>query len=360
MSAWSAPTARNSAGPRAPAFSARLVWACRLGLLLLLAAAPAEAADSDSWLNDSANWRLVPIGDFSPAEAASPRCLLLRANGDLLVGGGEGLAVLRQGRWLRYGFDPALGRLVGAEPGEALAPTPPVTHLTEDAGGNLWLVAGEALLRLVGPYDAQAQSWPLPGATGLAAFRSGVLATTRHGLRRFGRGGAEPLAPSLEPLAASPLPGLVVTPPADPGRLVLAITETGLVGWRLGVLRPLFAQPVAAALWQAAESDLMIVAGDRLLAAHWRSPGPRKWFREAVPEAELRPLGHLRGLTTMDVGDGPRPVVLAERGLAFLRDGHAQVHLLPDPPLAVAARRYAVFVLTAAGLWVAEPGMVPR
>ncbi len=326
---------------------------------------PAASAreGAGGWLTDPADWRPLPAECVLAAGTAPPLAMLLRGDGDLVVGTGSGLRVLRQGEWQCYAFADRLGRFFGDEAGTAGTGAPAVSALAEGLDGVLWLAAGDRLVRMDGPYDAVVESWALPPGrlAGLVPLGAEVLAASPAGLRRYGRGGSLPLPAGLADLATVPLRALAVALPSGGAATVLAATPSALLAWRGDRLLPLVDGPVDAALWLADQGSLTVVAGGRVLSTPWsgssRPPPPAA----AAPAGELRGIGRPLGLATVTGDDGqPLVAVLGESGLAILRGDHADLRPLPGPLAALAARRSAVWVGGPAGLWGAEEGAVVK
>jgi hypothetical protein len=327
-----------------------------------LSIAPAARWLARSWLGNPANWRLYPAEDVLPVDNHPPLAMIRRANGDLVVGTATGFSVLRSGRWQRYAYSPGQTRFLGEEAGDLLRAGPEVAAIAEDSTGALWLAAGDVLVRVAGPYDGMAEHWPLAvgGAPTLAAFGPGVLAAGPSGLLRFGVDGPSALPDGMQPLAASSPRGLtsVAVPGGEP--MVLAAGRSGVAVWRDGQMQTLFDGAADAVLWLPAEGQLAVLAGGRVLLAEWKGDATPAAFIDAAQPDELQALGRPLGLGAV-VDDGRfLPVVRGERGIAFLRDGHAELRQMAGPAVAITATRHAAWVAVPGGVWMVEEGLVVR
>lgn len=186
-----------------------------------------------SRLNNPAFWRRYTEAEVFPAAIAAsvlPSSLLLRSNGDVVVGSNKGLSVLRRGYWEWFGFSEVFGTFSADADPATLGATSDVRALAEDDRGRLWVGTGNGLLLVAGDYDDDVQRWvtpaqglPVPAVDGLARYGSGVVVGTARGLRTFdGRGPGEVVEAELadeaidflssDPEAAQPLSFI---PPRD-------------------------------------------------------------------------------------------------------------------------------------------------
>jgi len=315
-----------------------------------------------SWLGNPANWRLYPAEDVLAVDGHPPLAMIRRANGDLAVATASGLSVLRSGRWEHFAFNAGRNRFLGDEAGNELRGGSAITAIAEDAAGILWVAAADRLVRLSGPYDGLAENWPLPagGVTAMAALGQGVLAAGSSGLLRFGSAGAVPLPEGLGSFAAVPLRALAAVPIPGGEPMVLAAAESGLVVWRDGKVQALYEGKVDSVEWLGAEARLAVLAGGRVLVADWKGDGRPGPLAEAVQPGELAPLGRPLGLASV-IDDGHGLVVVrGERGMAFLRDGHAEFRPFTGPAIAVVAAKHAAWVAVPEGVWTVEEGVVVR
>ncbi|MBI5162634.1 MAG: tetratricopeptide repeat protein [Magnetospirillum sp.] len=311
-----------------------------------------------SWLGNPANWLLWPAAEVMAADGAHPLTVLARGNGDVVVGTETGLSVLRKGRWQRYVFAPAESRFLAEEVGDAIRAGPEVVRLAEDSTAALWLAVGDGVVRLPGPYDGVAHFWPLPGITALAAYGPGVLAASPAGLSRFGRGGPQALPESLHGLAGQSLTALATVVDSEP--VVLAGGEFGLAAVKDGFARMVSGLRPQAVAWLPGRARLYALTEGRVVSLAWDgrgAPGPAS----TVAAGDLAAIGRPHGLAAVADDDGsPVLAVLGERGLAFVRDGEAETHLLDAPALALSARGHGAWTAVPHGVLAVERGTVVR
>lgn len=345
-------------------------WAARAAprsnLLADVEARPLQLAASarwlaGSWIGNLVNWHLTPAEDVLPVENEPPLTMMERGNGDVVVGTATGLSVLRRSVWRRYAYDLAEGRFQGEEVGDALRAGPEVRALAEDTAGVLWVVAGDSIIRMPGPYDGLVQVWQLPPGrvTGLAALGQGALVAGTFGLRQFSRLGSVPLPAGLMPLAATPLRALAVTPSFGGPPVVLVAGETRVLAWTGEKLVPLWDGAADAVAWLPAESRLVLLHDGEVLTAGWNGQGDAAELPlPAAPPGEMRPLGRSLGLAEVEESGHAVLTVRCEAGLAFIRDGHAEIRPLAGPVFALATGPAGFHVAVPAGVWTVEKGVI--
>lgn len=117
------------------------------------------------------------------------QAMVIRRNGDIVVGSTAGLSVLRKGHWEWFGFDDASNRFSPNVSFSGVSASSDVLSLTETEDGVLWVGTPKMLLALSGEYTDEPKRWR-SSADGLPSTRidtltpngTSVIAGTPRGL----------------------------------------------------------------------------------------------------------------------------------------------------------------------------------
>ncbi|MGD9918497.1 MAG: CHAT domain-containing protein, partial [Paenirhodobacter sp.] len=262
------------------------------------------------WLRASALtnpgfWRSYPRADVFPRALVERGLrlsdLVVRANGDVVVGSDRGMAVFRRGFWEWFGFDRAAGAFSASLAPAQLDPHSAVAALAEDDLGRLWLATGAGLMMLSGDYTAKAQLWK----TDDPALPEGPLAALAVNGPRMALGNGAGLViwdlERLTEIARSPQ-AIEALRPARDGFLVLGRTGLSFHGPRGEVA--LTDYRVTDALAPEHEDALYLIAGEDLLRADWPQTEP-----DAATLALPGPLSPVAGQETIARTDAPAGLV---------------------------------------------------
>ncbi|PTV97466.1 CHAT domain-containing protein [Rhodobacter aestuarii] len=231
------------------------------------------------WLRASALtnpgfWRSYPRAEVFPRalveRGLSLSDLVIRANGDVVVGSDRGLAVFRRGFWEWFGFDRAAGAFSASLEPAKLDPHSAIAALAEDDLGRLWLATRAGLVMLAQDYSAPAQLWK----TDDPALPEGPLAALAVNGPRMALGnGAGLVIWDLERLSElERRPEAIETlRPARDGFLALGRVGLSFHGPRGAQLLTDFR--VTDALAPEHEDALYLIAGEELLRADWPQTG---------------------------------------------------------------------------------------
>lgn len=125
----------------------------------------------------------------SKQRPANKQTVLIRQNGDVVVGTRRGLSVRRQGHWQWFGFDDSKGRLSNNMSPNQVGDTSDILSLAETEDGTLWLGTARGLYALSGEYLADLQRWrtnqeglPSPRVMSLATRGQQVFVGTALGV----------------------------------------------------------------------------------------------------------------------------------------------------------------------------------
>ncbi|WP_111656285.1 CHAT domain-containing protein [Isoalcanivorax indicus] len=268
-------------------------------------------------------------------EAPRHQALLVRDNGEVLLGTSHGLFVLRQGYWQRYGYDAASDRLVRGSDALDPAPERDILALAETPEG-LWLGTASGLM--LWHADGRVQHWrstrdglPSPRVTALLAADDGSLwVGTAAGLTLWAEGRlAVPASAPTRPVHHLVWHGGQPVVNTDTGLRVL----TAAGGWAAVPGAP--GRAVEAVLADPARGRLLWLDADGLHAQAGEARAQRLLPRDDIPHSRrihgltLWPLP-LAAQTTGEV----HPVILTDTGLALLRN-----HYLETLPLPLAGQR---------------------
>lgn len=300
-----------------------------------IAAAPLHALDDGGWLSGHALanpgfWQAEPLSRVLPeriARGAETHAVLVRRNGDLVVGTSRGLAVKRRGFWEWWAFDAARGGFSNARGYDDLDAFSAVTALAEDGRGRLWLGLGAGLAMLEGDYADPPALWraelgqtPRGGVAALLDLGDGMLLGGPGGLALLEEG-----ADAARPLDPRPVMRLAEAPE---GALVLG--EDGL-RLRLpdgegGADRMLLEGRVDDAIFDPARERLYALRGGELFDAR-ALRGRIDPLRLTAGQEAIAATDAPRRLALVPISDDLRienawdlaPAVLTDRGIAIRR-----------------------------------------
>lgn len=284
-----------------------------------------------SYLDNPGAWRRYGWNRVLP-EGVTPRssALLVRRNGDLVLGTDKGLAVLRKGFWEWMAWD-GQSRRFSQNLSPYSATQLSVTALAEDEEGQLWVGGNQGLAILSGDYEATAKwlSGPLQGLPSasirqLLPWRGGMLVATQEGLR-WGT------AVAWRELPASWLRWQQ----REVTLLRSGVRDAVLVGSTEGLWRA-DAQDATALLPTPVDDAVMV--GDSIhvlqrqevrtmqLPDAAQKPGP---LRPLPDHANILRTKRIESLTLVPVGGGLRLGIVTDAGLSVFHDAHVEHKKLP-------------------------------
>ncbi len=128
-------------------------------------------------MGNAGYWRRYANDSLLPAtlRESEKRAMLVRANGDVVVGTAAGLSVLRDGHWSWFAFDPRPGTFVQPSTPPARDARASVTALAETADGTLWVGSEDGLFAIADDYTDRVREWRTP-RDGLPSSRIQTLA----------------------------------------------------------------------------------------------------------------------------------------------------------------------------------------
>ena len=322
-------------------------------------------------------WRRFPPAEVlpRPLRGARLQAVLVRRNGELVVGTNRGLAVRSAGSWTWYGVDEKTSTFsTDLEVGE-LASASDILALAEDVDGGLWAGTSGGLLYIPGPYAGMSQRWRVPG-DGMPSPRAekvvpdghSVLVATPRGLVRMAPNGPIPV-PSVVAreailLLASPtIPKRKPEPPAESEGVVLVGTKSGLYAIKGGHGARLRG-PVDFAVWSPLERDMVVFSERGILSEFRYDFGSSSVEARVLPDQQNLPQGSIRGLSTMPIGENSIGLaVLTDQGLAIFYDEHFEFVEVKGTDKRAAVLNIdhsdgSALLLTSAGLWFFEAGRI--
>lgn len=337
----------------------------REALLATIADHPLRALSSAGWLRGSflsnpGLWRHTRLGSLVPpalARGAAVEAVLIRRNGDLLVGTRRGLSVLRRGFFEWHAFDTAAERLTPSLPYDRVDGASAVQALHEDEDGALWIGTRAGLLRLTGEYGdapgiwrAGSEGMPEGGVSAIAAFGDGLLVGGPGGLARVHRDAAR-----LETLDA---------------RAVLWLrqlnAETVAVGRqdRVELLTREGLQLLAAERLTDVHvhaGRLLAIRGVQVLVAELPLDGPAV-FRVLPEQETIAQAGRIFGFSELPILPGETGLgVRTDQGISIYRHGRFEHLTLPgldriEPVHHLATRAGRLLAATPNGVALMEEG----
>lgn len=151
-----------------------------------------KAADADPlqllkdahWLarsdiNNSAFWQRFGNQDIYPSQRKNieKQALLVRRNGDIILGTTKGLGVLRAGFWEWYGYDDNVGKFDLNLSSSSVSKSSNILSLAETNDGVLWVGSANGLYAITKDYDSELKRWRTKGQ-GLDSPRINTLVTS--------------------------------------------------------------------------------------------------------------------------------------------------------------------------------------
>lgn len=333
-----------------------------------IAEAPLYRLSSSGWLprsrlSNPGYWRHYGQSEVTPKAFGSPtntNAVLIRENGDVVIGSDYGFSVLRRGYWEWYAFDQRKQRFSRTVDLDEVDATSHVNAIYEDGVGRLWLGLANGLARLDGAYDDEIERWR-SGSAGM--IDGGVVAMAENG-DHLAIGGAGGLAVvtlaggEIVPLTETALTGLKAA--ADGW---LSIEADGLWFVTANVRERLTDFQVTDAHYMREEELLYVLQGDVLLSRPWSGTGSVAAPVEIVQGQELIQS------TAAPYALGTLPITEADESLAIYTDQgvsiyHEETFEHLNPPRATrpvpfhhgAHRDGRVFFLTDGGVASVEAG----
>ncbi len=293
------------------------------------------------------------------------KSVLVRANGEILVGTSTGLMVFREGYWTRFVYDVVAHRFSRSDAVGDDSPNSDILALAEiKKTGTLWIGTARGLVRLEGDYEGPARRWTeqdgLPDAYVrlLAVAGDDIYVATENGLAWSGDSAVfHAVNQSDLGRITSLKPAMVID--EDDAAPAWAVLSTNAGVWRL-------AQGKAAQIDAFGADDALALAETVYML---RSDG--LWTR-SIADAASVPSMRLRGqeglvkaqkitglaavpLGTLGVGVG----VMTDAGISIYRDGHTEHMTIPLAKKiagvdAMASSGQETAVITSDGLRVVE------
>ncbi|MEG3640338.1 CHAT domain-containing protein [Magnetococcus sp. PR-3] len=265
-------------------------------------------------------------------ESASRHTLLIRQNGDVLVGGDKGLNVFTKGHWVWMGYDALNQRFSSTISKNSLKASAQVLALAEDKQGTLWVGTANGLIRLAGPtYAGETQYWmtqqqglAAPRVTHLAFHKKGGYVATSAGIQPLTKHGPQPpllMKGEVSFLSAAQEEEHLLVGQADG---VYALNETNTPV-------KLHDKPMQDAVYLPESKWLYMLSGDRIYRVVWDG----LTLTEGKPlllatKADVLAARAIHGLSRIPVtGKGDRLGVLTDQGLALFHEAHFQYMEMP-------------------------------
>ncbi|WP_162300829.1 CHAT domain-containing protein [Alkalilacustris brevis] len=345
-------------------------WALEQGtdearaLAAAFAEAPLRRLSTGGWLRNSflsnpGLWRHHRQGAVVPPALeglAATNAVLVRANGDLLVGTQRGLSVMRRGFWEWHGFDRSAGRFSPNLDYDRAEAYSTIHAMFEDDGGALWLGTAGGLMRLGGDYtdppEIRAQ-----GSTGMPEGAVSAMAATGETLWVGGAGGLARV--SMQPDAV---------PALESREAVLwlrAINEDELVIGRQdrveligpdGIRLLSDEQLTDIIVWQG---RILAIRGAQVLEGAVMPEGPLR-FRVLPEQETIAQGGRIYGFSEVPVFEGETALgVRTDQGVSLYRDERFEHFELPgqdriEPVSALDVSGHRLLLATQRGVSVLE------
>ena len=284
-----------------------------------------------SYLDNPGAWRRQVwskvLPDGVPPQATA---LLVRRNGDVVLGSAKGLAVWRRGFWEWFGWD-AQARHFSSEASPHAGGAWPVTALAEDARGQLWVGGSQGLAVIAGGYTDPArwmtgamQGLPSPVVRQLLPWQGGMLVATAAGLRWHGAQAWQDLPASWQPWQGKEV--TLLRQGEDGG--VLVGTADGL--WMAGASRVLQLQSRPVDDAQVVQGVLHVLQQQTLWMSPWPAAGQAAGPWERLPDqANILRSRRIESLVQVPVDGQQRLGILTDMGLSVFHDAHIEHKKLP-------------------------------
>jgi len=286
--------------------------------------------DRSDFVNDGYWHRYSNFDIFSDAnKMVDKQTVLIRNNGEVLIGSAEGLLINRKGYWEWLGFDDALGRFSRNMNRIDATNSSFVISLAESPEGVLWIGTAKGLFALDGKdYEAPVRRW-LTSGDGLNSPRIDHLGFagdqlyigTPAGLHSYNDGAVQPVENSLADLSIDFL--------KSTGNKVLVGSTQGLDFIDDGVVEVVNDQHYQDAIYAPEQERIFLLKGNRLFYVQFSQGVVGKEVLLAEKD-DLLAAKKINGLGSAYVPDyGHVPVVLTDMGIGFFKDDHFQFMKLP-------------------------------
>lgn len=287
-----------------------------------------------SYVDNPGSWRHFFARQVLPSGAEGIKrtaVVVVRKNGDVVLGNDQGLAVWRRGFWEWLSYDADKRRYSFDGGGTAAA----ITSLAEDGAGNLWVGSNNGLMMLSSDYVAPVKRWaskatgmPSPTVTALAAYGEGVLVGTGEGLRYFTASGDQALPAALMGLASTPITMVKSFPVGTEQPIALFSTNNKLLSWTKGGL-----QEVAPHIVQDAvvhDGKLFTLRQNEIQVRRLSTSGIWDQAKSMNDQSNIVFSKEIHGFGSMPLDDGSFALtVLTDSGVAIFKDEHFEFKKMP-------------------------------
>lgn len=352
-------------------------------ILQLIEAEPLQLLKDAHWLarsdiNNSAFWKRFGNQDIYPKlfKGIEKQTLLLRNNGDIVLGTNKGLAVLRSGFWEWYGYDDNSGRFTLNLPESAISASSNILSLAETNDGVMWVGSASGLYAIVDDYDGELRRWrtagqglPSPRITVIKASKDSIYAGTLSGLVQV----------SVESASAIPIGAqdkqidqLVLLENEGESPSILALSKDKLHLMSATGNTTNLAENVQAMVYSIEHKRLYLLQGSRLYAARIADDVNRVTIGEKQLLGITADLLHSQSINELQIwnvpDEGETLVVNTDLGTNILKDFYFQSMALPfelsrggsqiGPIFSATAANNDIVLVTDEGLYSYNPSAV--
>ncbi|RDH84503.1 MAG: hypothetical protein DIZ80_03215 [endosymbiont of Galathealinum brachiosum] len=306
---------------------------------------------SRSRLSNSGYWNRYSNKEILSDKSikAEKKAILVRKNGDVVVGTSQGIQVLRRGFWEWFGYSESDQRFSHNINRLGLNETSSVLALAETSDGVLWVGTENGLIAITGKYSGETKRWitkgqglPSPRIEHLVARGKDILAGTTAGLVR---GDINAFSVFDESLGHKSIQ--FISAGSSVNEVFLVGTADGLWGVSSdGKAILLESNKVKHAIYHSELKQVFILKGFDVFQLSW--DGSHKVSSKPVylsGKEDLIVSKEINGLALLEVPEkGIKPAVLSDLGINIYHDGHFQYMDLPFTELRNGIRQGAVNV----------------
>jgi CHAT domain-containing protein/tetratricopeptide (TPR) repeat protein len=293
---------------------------------------------------------------------AQKHAVLVRRNGDVLVGTAAGFTVRHLGYWTAYSFDSQQERFTRNPDDGPLDERSDVLSLAETQDGTLWLGTAGGLMAVLGDYDAEPRVWrtqadglPAPRIESLASAGQQLWIGTSAGLRFSDGAGLHAVDPRLDGVpvkfiqvseaavadkddatGADPTEG---TAPSAADEAIISVGITGGVYVkRHSSWQQLLDHEADGVVYSSEAALFLVLEGTQVREIRWDDTHPAEVVGTLSGAQTLKYSRQIYGLTLLPIDDDKSvPALLTDIGISLYRDWHFE-----SMPLALEVERHGV------------------